>query len=80
MKPNKGGDNRMGIWIDENVYNWIIEHGGVEGDDVEVDEEGNYWFLNGDWTLFGLTEGDGGIYTITTRPSQKGVFIGNYEG
>lgn len=69
----------MGIWIDENVYKWIIAHGGVEGEDVEADEDG-YWFLDGDWESFGLTEGDGGIYTISLRPSQKGVFIGNYQG
>lgn len=69
----------MGIWIDESVYKAIIAAGGVEGEDVEFDGT-DYWFLNGDWSEFGLQEGDGGIYTISMTPSQQGVFVGNYEG
>lgn len=68
----------MGIWIDKDVYQFILDHGGVDGEDVEFDGE-NYWFTNGDWGSFGLEEGDGGIWTISTSPSQLGVFVGNYE-
>ncbi len=69
----------MGIWIDEAVYNAIIAAGGEDGVDVEFDGT-DYWFLNGDWSAFGLTGGDGCIYTISLTVSQEGVFVGNYEG
>ena len=69
----------MGIWIDKDVYDAIIAADGVEGEDVYFDGT-DYWFLNGEWEAFGLTERDGGIYTISTSPSQLGVFVGNYQG
>ena len=65
----------MGISISEDIYKYILSKGGVEGEDVFA-EDGEYFF-NGDWEDFNLTDQDGEIWTISTTPSQKGVFIGN---
>ena len=63
----------MDINIDAGIYAYIY---AINPDDV-YEEDGMYWFISGDWEAYGLTEENGGIYTISTRPSQAGVLIGN---
>lgn len=70
----------MGWLIDEEVYQYIYNLDIADGevDDLFEDEDG-LWFT-GSWEDYGLEQRDGSVYTISTRPSQDSVFIGNYEG
>lgn len=66
----------MGIQISEEIYNYILNYGGEgAGADFVFEEDGEYFFI-GDWEDFGLQEQDGGVWTISSRPSQIGVFVG----
>lgn len=64
----------MGYYIDKKLYDYLINH-GASGDYLFV-EDGQYFF-SGDWEEYGLTEMDGGVYTISTKASQNGILIGN---
>ncbi len=70
----------MGYCVDQAVYDWILanEPNYISDPDLFIGQDGEtdglYWFYE---LPSSLTIVDGQIWTISMRPSQQGVLVGN---